>query len=54
MLEPNRFRSDQNFKDPIFHFDAFSLREPLSTPDQVRGMLRLKTLGGKGKRRFGR
>jgi hypothetical protein len=38
MLEPDRFSLDQNRGAPIFfRFDAFILREPVSTPDQVQG-----------------
>jgi hypothetical protein len=38
------FRSDGIGTDQAsgFYFDAFSLREPVSTPDQVRGRLSLE------------
>ena len=40
-LEPIRFRLNQN-RSSSFCFDGFSSREPVSTPDQVRGRLSLE------------
>ncbi|QOZ32129.1 hypothetical protein XH92_10840 [Bradyrhizobium sp. CCBAU 53421] len=42
-LEPIPFRLNRN-GTPDSCFDAFSSREPVSTPHQVRGRLRSKTL----------